>query len=87
MNNALTRLVRTVAFTVLALIGGAMALIFMASTAIAVGILYVVARVRGRPFGVRAYWHQRNATRGAGPAGPFQGVRPDVIDVEAREVR
>jgi hypothetical protein len=36
---------------------------------------------------VRAYWHQRNATRGAGAAGPFQAVRPDVIDVEVREVR
>jgi hypothetical protein len=63
-----------------------MALVFMVSTAIAVGILYVIAKVRGRPFGVKAYWHQRNATRGT-PAGPFPGVRPDVIDVEVREVR
>lgn len=86
MDNALTRFVRALAFTVLALIGGVMALIFMVSTAIAVGILYVIAKVRGRPFGVKAYWHQRSATRGAGP-GPFQGVRPDVIDVEVREVR
>jgi hypothetical protein len=87
MNNALTRFVRALAFTAFALIGGAMALIFMVSTAIAVGILYIIAKVRGRPFGVRAYWHQRNATRGAGAAGPFQAVRPDVIDVEVREVR
>jgi hypothetical protein len=87
MNNALTRFVRALAFTVLALIGGAMALLFMVSTAIAVGILYVVAKVRGRPFGVRSYWHQRNATRGPAAAGPFQAVRPDVIDVEVREVR
>jgi hypothetical protein len=87
MNNAISRLVRALAFTLLALIGGAMALLFMASTAIAVGILYVISRVRGRPFGVRAYWHQRNATRGAGPASPFPPVRPDVIDVEAREIR
>lgn len=86
MDNAFTRFVRALAFTVLALIGGVMALIFMASTAIAVGILYVVARVRGRPFGVKAYWHQRSAARGAA-SGPFPGVRPDVIDVEAREVR
>ncbi|ANN70344.1 hypothetical protein ACL598_02470 [Bordetella bronchialis] len=84
MDNALTRFVRALAFTVLALIGGVMALIFMVSTAIAVGILYVVSKVRGRPFGVKAYWHQRNATRGT---APFQGVRPDVIDVEVREVR
>jgi hypothetical protein len=86
MNNALTRFIRALAFTALALIGGAMALVFMASTAIAVGILYVIAKVRGRPFGVKAYWHQRNASRGAA-AGPFQTVRPDVIDVEVREVR
>ncbi|ARP79825.1 hypothetical protein CAL12_02600 [Bordetella genomosp. 8] len=86
MDNALTRFLRALAFTVLALIGGVMALVFMVSTAIAVGILYVIAKVRGRPFGVKAYWHQRNASRGPA-AGPFQGVRPDVIDVEVREVR
>ncbi|OZI37273.1 hypothetical protein CAL29_02270 [Bordetella genomosp. 10] len=89
MDNALTRLFRALAVTLLALVGAAMALLFMASTAIAVGILYLVAKVRGKPFGVRAYWHQRQQG-GRGPVGagaPFPPVRPDVIDVEVREVR
>ncbi|WP_233236431.1 hypothetical protein [Bordetella sp. LUAb4] len=88
MDNALTRLFRALAVTLLALVGAAMALLFMVSTAIAVGILYLVAKVRGKPFGVRAYWHHRQANRGpVGAGAPFPPVRPDVIDVEAREVR
>lgn len=85
MNNALSRFVRALAFTLLALIGTIMALVFMASTVIAVGILYIVAKMRGKPFGVRAYWHQRQGGRGTGV--PFPPGRPDVIDVEVREVR
>jgi hypothetical protein len=95
MDNAITRLFRALAVTLLALIGAAMAIIFMVSTGIAVGILYLVAKVRNKPFGVRAYWHQRQAQANRGPAGrgpmgpgaPFPPVRADVIDVEAREVR
>ena len=91
MTNTLIRFFRAVLFAALALIGMAMALVFMLSTAIAVAILYVVAKVRGKPFGVRAYWSQR---QGARPS-PFQpGSAPfasqprgDVIDVEAREIR
>ncbi|ANY17677.1 hypothetical protein [Bordetella pseudohinzii] len=90
MTDALIRFLRAIPVIVLGLIGMLMALVFMASTAIALGILYVVAKVRGKPFGVRAYWSQRQSGR------PFQGQSPfaaapargaDVIDVEAREVR
>ncbi|ADP18948.1 hypothetical protein AXYL_05649 [Achromobacter xylosoxidans A8] len=91
MTNTLIRFFRAVLFAALALIGMAMALVFMLSTAIAVAILYVVAKVRGKPFGVRAYWSQRQGAR----PGPFQSAtapfatqpRGDVIDVEAREIR
>lgn len=91
MTNTLIRFFRAVLFAALALIGMAMALVFMLSTALAVAILYVVAKVRGKPFGVRAYWSQR---QGARPS-PFQSAnapfaaqpRGDVIDVEAREIR
>lgn len=90
MTNIISRFLRAVFFAVLALIGMAMALVFMLSTAIAVAILYVVARVRGKPFGVRAYWSHRQATR-PGPfqpsPAPFAQPRGDVIDVEAREIR
>lgn len=94
MIDTFSRFLRAVAFAVLALFGMAMALVFMISTAIAVGILYVVAKVRGKPFGVRAYWSQRQGARpgafrpgAAGGAAPFTPARGDVIDVEAREVR
>lgn len=90
MTDALIRFLRAIPVIVLGLIGMLMALVFMASTAIALGILYVVAKVRGKPFGVRSYWSQRQASR----PSPFQGSAPfatqprgDVIDVEAREIR
>ena len=91
MTDTLTRFVRTVILAMLALVGMGMALLFMVSTAIAVGVLYIVAKLRGKPFGARAYWSQRRA---AGQ-NPFQqgnaftreqARRPDVVDVEARRV-
>ena len=93
MTDTLTRLLRTVILTVLALVGMGMALLFMVSTAIAVGVLYIVARLRGKPFGARAYWSQRRAGQTQSPfqnADPFtrtQVGRREVVDVEAREVR
>jgi len=77
MQNPLSRFLRAVALTLLALIGATMAFIFMASTALALGLLYIIARVRGKPFGVRAYWQQRQAGRSSGAPftadGPFPG--------------
>ncbi len=70
MTNTLIRFFRAVLFAALALIGMAMALVFMLSTAIAVAILYVVAKVRGKPFGVRAYWSQRQGARPARSSRP-----------------
>lgn len=91
MTNPLIRFLRAVLFAALALIGMAIALVFMLSTAIAVAILYVVAKVRGKPFGVRDYWSQRQGARPnpfQSAAAPFAQARGgDVIDVEAREVR
>lgn len=58
------------------------AAIFMASTAIAIAILYVVARIKGRPFGVRTYWEERRR-----PYQARQAFRPkDVTDIEMREI-
>lgn len=76
------QIIRGILFLVLALFGMTMAFIFMISTAIAIGILYVVARVRGRPFGVKAYWAQRRQ-----PAAKQPGFNTkDVSDVEMREI-
>jgi len=84
MTDFLSRLVRALFFAVLAIVGMGMALVFMLSTALAVAVLYVAARLRGKPFGVRAYWHQRQAARPQRPQ-PFR--RGEVIDVEVREIR
>ncbi|MFA5521430.1 MAG: hypothetical protein WCY98_04800 [Castellaniella sp.] len=84
MMNTLTQILRLFLFLGLGLAGMVMAMIFMVSTAIAIGVLYVVARARGRPFGARAYWAQRQTgfrTRAGAPPR-----EPEVIDVEAREI-
>lgn len=79
--NTFTQILRGLLFFILTLFGMAMAFIFMLSTAIAIGVLYIVARIKGRPFGVRAYWESRR---------PQQSSRPfknqDVVDVEMREI-
>ena len=93
MIDFINRFLRTVLFAVLALLGMVMAVVFMVSTAVAVAVLYLVARLRGKPFGVRAYWAQRRGPGygyggpAAAAAGPQPFRRPDVIDVEVREVR
>ncbi|MCB5363838.1 hypothetical protein H0484_08760 [Pusillimonas sp. CC-YST705] len=79
--NTLTQILRGLLFFVLTLFGMAMAFIFMVSTAIAIGVLYIVARIKGRPFGVRAYWDSR---RPPAPARSFKNK--DVVDVEMREI-
>ena len=74
----LQRLVRLVAFVFLALIGMFMAVVFVASTIVAVAILVVVARLeraagpRGLPAGVLGPW---DFHRHAGPR-PRCGRRP-----------
>ena len=80
--NTFNQILRGVLFFVLALFGVAMAFIFMLSTAIAMSVLYVVARIKGRPFGVRAYWDARNKS---GP-GKNAFKNKDVVDVEMREI-
>ncbi|MEO6984323.1 MAG: hypothetical protein ABI155_03160 [Paralcaligenes sp.] len=80
--NTFNQILRIAFFLVLAIFGAMMAFIFMASTAIAVAVLYVVALVKGRPFGARAYWTQRHQPRGN--KNTFKNK--DVVDVEMREI-
>ncbi len=87
--NIIQKSLRAVLFLILAFFGLVMALVFMASTVLAIGVLYIVARLQGRPFGVKAYWAERRrpprAPRsGGGPAGP--GHKQDVVDIEMREI-
>lgn len=84
--NTLNQILRSALFLVLAIFGMAMAFIFMVSTAIAIAILYVVARIKGRPFGVKAYWQQRRRP-GMTPGSRNSTFTPrDVTDVEMREI-
>jgi hypothetical protein len=92
----LNRLVRAVAFGLVALIGLGMALIFTFSTLIAVGILFIAAKLRGKRFSVQEYWTSRQASRKPiftrGNSGPNSNTtqssysRDNVTDVEARDV-
>jgi uncharacterized membrane protein len=80
--NTFNQLLRGALFLALALFGVTMAFIFMVSTAIAVAVLYVVARIKGRPFGVKAYWDARNRTEPR--KNNFNNK--DVVDIEMREL-
>lgn len=87
--NLLKQVIRTILFFILAFFGLVMAMVFMASTALAICILYIVARLKGKPFGVKAYWQER---RRAAPAHPNKWSKygaknnQDVVDIEMREI-
>ncbi len=57
--NPVAQIFRGILLVMLALAGFAMLMIFMVSTAIALGVLYIVARVRGRPFAPAEFWRAR----------------------------
>ena len=84
----LQRLVRLVAFVFLALIGMFMAVVFVASTIVAVAILVVVARLRGKTFSAKEYWMARSARRKPIlKSGSFStNISADVSDVKARDI-
>ena len=83
--NTLNQIIRGVLFFILAIFGMVAAFVFMISTAMAVGILYIVARIKGRPFGARAYWEQRRQAA-AQRSGSRMFNPKDVTDVEMREI-
>jgi hypothetical protein len=82
------RLLRLVAFVFVALVGMFMALIFVASTIVAVAILVVVARLRGKTFSAKEYWQARSARRKPIlKSGSFSTKNSaDVTDVKARDI-
>lgn len=92
--NTFNQILRSLLFFVLTLVGMLMAVVFMISTAIAVAILYVVARISGRPFAIKSYWEQRrrrrnpNFTSARNSTSPSRENRPnqDVTDIEMREI-
>ena len=90
--NIIQHTLRAALFLILAFFGVIMALIFMASTALAIGVLYIVARLQGRPFGVKAYWDERRRPNMPGHKGAWSrqqaahGRNHDVVDIEMREI-
>ncbi|MEI8401490.1 MAG: hypothetical protein WCG12_11855 [Alcaligenaceae bacterium] len=84
----LQRLLRLVAFVFIALIGMVMAAVFVASTIVAVAILVVVARLRGKTFSAKDYWMARSARRKPiAKSGSFSTKNgTDVTDVKARDI-
>jgi len=88
MLSLLQRLVRLVAFVFLALIGMFMAVVFVGSTIVAVAILVVVARLRGKTFSAKEYWMARSARRKPiVKSGSFATKNStDVTDVKARDI-
>jgi len=101
MTDTIAKLLRTVLVAGIALVGMIMAAILVASTAVALAIVYVVAKLRGKPFVPNTYW-KRSQTRwgfGGGTAtdngGASQPVRSgyagrmkrsDIVDVEVRDI-
>lgn len=83
--NTFNQIIRTALFVLLTIFGAIMAFIFMVSTAIAIGILYIVARISGRPFGVKAYWDQRRRPADVSKQSNTPRSR-DVTDIEMREI-
>lgn len=89
--NIIQQALRAALFLILAFFGLIMAMVFMASTLLAIAVLYIVARLQGRPFGVKAYWaERRRAPMSARPGAWSRGERTqrphDVTDIEMREI-
>jgi len=82
--DTLKQILRGALFFILAICGMTMAFLFMISSALAVAVLYVVARVKGRPFGAKAYWTERHAPRQ--PRRQARFARGGIIDVKMREL-
>jgi hypothetical protein len=65
-----------------------MAVVFVASTIVAVAILVVVARLRGKTFSAKEYWMARSARhKPILKSGSFSTKNSaDVTDVKARDI-
>jgi hypothetical protein len=90
MIDILPRFFRTVFLLLLAVLGVAMALVFLIATTAAVAIFYAVAKVRGKRFRVHPSWSPKDTLRrNAAQKSSMRAKQnaKDVIDVEVRELR
>lgn len=73
MTDTIAKLLRTAFVAGIALVGMIMAAILLASTAVALSIVYVVAKLRGKPFVANTYW-KRSQTRWGFGGGNAEGA-------------
>ena len=92
--NTFNQILRSLLFFVLTLVGMLMAVVFMISTAVAMAILYIVAKISGRPFAIKSYWDQRRRNRvrphftrpsSTNPTSTKRSTQ-NVTDIEMREI-
>ncbi len=95
MNNFLDRFIKALIFGVVTIAGLVMASVFLVSAAIAVGLFYIIAKIRGKPFVAREYWKttsnrarqtQNEFSQRFKQPGNFS-KKPDITDVEMREIK
>lgn len=86
MIELLRRIIRLVVFVVVAFAGLVMAVILAASTLVAIMILLVISRLRGKPFAAREYWTASQSKRKSTSATSPLNTK-DVTDVDSRDVR
>lgn len=86
MIQLLRNVLKTVLFIAVTVLGLIMAVVFALSTIVAIAILVVVARLRGKPFEVKEYWKTRQSRRKS-MSGSGSFTNQDVTDVEARDIR
>ncbi|WP_028357604.1 hypothetical protein [Brackiella oedipodis] len=97
MSEFLQRLLQAIVFFVVTLIGLTMAFIFIISAVIAVAILFVVNKLRGKPFSAQSYWqktrHKAKQTSHFGERFKHKDQRiktidpSKVTDVDLHEIR
>lgn len=75
MTDTLSSIIRSVLMAFIALIGMAMAAIFLVSTAVAVGVLYLIAKLRGKPFMAQTLWSRSQNRWGFSSAGTASAAK------------
>lgn len=83
--NTLSALLRNVVVLMLALAGIALAFVFMVATAIALGVMYLVARIRGKPFPLVAMWQARRGAQWRFVRTPGAPDTPSGHDMPGRD--
>ena len=76
MTDTFAKFVRVALVSAIALVGFLMALVLVVSTAVAVGIFYVIAKLRGKPFLASTYWNSMSKG-GLNGGFKFRSSRPE----------